>query len=253
VNADYGYVIPTRGDNLKWLEQAIFSIRCFDKDCEIVVVLKNQNEEINDLSDRYRIKLIQESRPGVFSALNDGVRYLESQGFKFFAFLGDDDLVMPNSGRNLRAGIKTENIKAVYGQCWYADKDLMVLAKNKGYPALQRFMLVLPNLIPNPGALISIEAWSLIGGYEVSYNWAADLDFWIKLRKLGTIKFVDTPMSIFRWHESSLTAGQRQKSLEESSLIRSIHTPRSMKIVFKILEKASTWMSELMLEQKMKK
>jgi GT2 family glycosyltransferase len=84
--------------------------------------------------------------------------------------------------------------------------------------------LWIPNLIPNPGTLISVEAWQKVGGYDEVYKWAGDLDFWIKVRQLGQIKFVDVPMSYFRWHEDSLTAGQRDLSIAEATLVRTSHT-----------------------------
>jgi GT2 family glycosyltransferase len=96
--------------------------------------------------------------------------------------------------------------------------------KNSGYPRLHRFLSWVPNLIPNPGTLISVAAWKKVGGYNEAYRWAGDLDFWLKIRKFGEIKFVDVPMSYFRWHEDSITAGQRELSLAEATIIRTNHT-----------------------------
>jgi hypothetical protein len=78
-------------------------------------------------------------------------------------------------------------------------------------------------LIPNPGTLISINAWKNLGGYDTRYRWAGDLDFWIRLQKIGKIQFLDIPMSMFRWHDESLTAGQRIHSLSEASTVRLAH------------------------------
>jgi GT2 family glycosyltransferase len=251
LTADIGYVIPTLGLKLDWLEQSLASIRTFDDDSKIVVVCNSITAELKVLTNRYSASLILERNKGVFAAINLGAEFLSERNVDYFGFLGDDDILMPNSGRNLRKAFKSQSVKAAYGQCWYVDKNNQVLMKNKGYPAAHRFLLFLPNLIPNPGALIEMKAWKQLGGYHEEFKWAGDLDFWIRLSKIGKIKFVDVPMSMFRWHTESLTAGQRTSSLEEAFFIKQKYTPYFLKQIGKILNYALTAAGELFRKRKM--
>jgi GT2 family glycosyltransferase len=219
-----GYVVPTLGLNLPSLKQCLSSIRSFDEECEIVLVTKESSDELLAVAHLFSATLLLETGRGVFAAVNQGVAFLLESKIPIFSFLGDDDILMPSSGQNLIGAFENSTTLAAYGQIWYVDKNLNVLMKNPGYPKFHRFLLWIPNLIPNPGTLISVEAWQKVGGYDETYKWAGDLDFWIKIRRLGQIKFVDVPMSYFRWHEDSLTAGQRDLSIAEATLVRTSHT-----------------------------
>jgi glycosyltransferase involved in cell wall biosynthesis len=219
-----GYVVPTLGLKIPWLKQSLASIRTYDNECEIVLIANQISEDLTEVAKTFSASLLLEARPGLFAAVNQGVSFLHEKGVKIFSFLGDDDILMPSAGQNLLKGFSDSSTLAVYGQVWYVDENLGVLMKNTGYPHLHRFQAWIPNLIPNPGTLISVDAWRRVGGYNEHYNWAGDLDFWIKLRKFGKIKFIDVPMSFFRWHEGSHTAGRRNSSVSEATLVRTNHT-----------------------------
>ncbi len=239
-----GYVVPTLGTNLAWLKQSLSSIRLSDLDSDIVIVSKISNQDLNEIGIHFGATILQESGRGVYAAINQGVSYLHEKGVPVFSFLGDDDVLMPGAGKNLLKAFADPETLVSYGQIWYVDKELNVLMKNPGYPRLHKFILWIPNLIPNPGTLISVEAWRKIGGYDTAYRWAGDLDFWIKVRKIGKIKFLDVPMSFFRWHDESLTAGQRELSISEATLVRTSHTNKYLLWPRKIWEVALTKIGE---------
>jgi GT2 family glycosyltransferase len=246
-----GYIVPTLGSNLPMLKQCLASIRSYDTDSEIVLIAKQISDELSALTSFYSATLLPETGRGVFAAVNQGVIFLREKDIPIFAFLGDDDILMPGSGQNLLTAFSDSQILAVYGQVWYVDKNLNVLMKNPGYPQFHRFIPWIPNLIPNPGTLISTAAWQQVGGYNEAYRWAADLDFWIRVRKLGVIKFLDIPMSCFRWHEDSLTAGQRALSLAEATLIRTKHTKWYLLWFRKLWELVITNLGELIRGNRM--
>ena len=227
------------------------SIRISDVDSEIIVVSKIMNHDLTEIAVHFDASILQESGRGVYAAINQGVSYLYEKGIPIFSFLGDDDVLMPGAGRNLLKSFIDSDTVVSYGQIWYVDKDLNVLMKNPGYPRLNKFIMWIPNLIPNPGTLISVEAWHKIGGYDTAYRWAGDLDFWIKVRKLGKINFLDVPMSFFRWHDESLTAGQRELSIAEATLVRTSHTSRFLLWPRKIWEIVLTNIGEYLRKLRM--
>ena len=73
-----------------------------------------------------------------------------------------------------------------------------------------------PDLIPQPGMLIRASAWTHVGGLDVTYRLAFDLDLLLRLKRVG--RFIDTGvvLSSFRWHGDSLTVDDRGLNLAES-------------------------------------
>ena len=247
-----GYVIPTLGNNLEWLDEALASIRNYDSDSKIVIVSKILQDQLKTLAHRYKSEIVLEREEGVYAAINQGIEVVQSLGVKYFAFLGDDDILMPNAGKNLLKAFDEERVVAAYGEIWYVDEDLNVLMKNGGYPWLHRFLAWVPNIVPNPGTIISIAAWREVGGYRTNLRWAGDLDFWLRVKKNGKFKFVDVPMSMFRWHNASLTKGQRNLSLQEATKVRKTHTPKYLMPIRIIWEIVITKLGEYLTARKMK-
>ena len=237
--------------NLTWLRQSLSSIRLSDSESEIVIVSKITNPALTEIAVLFNATILEETGRGVYAAINQGVSFLREREIPIFSFLGDDDVLMPGAGKNLLQAFADPDTLVSYGQIWYVDKELKMLMKNPGYPRLHRFILWIPNLIPNPGTLISVDAWHKIGGYDTAYRWAGDLDFWIKVRKLGKINFSDVPMSFFRWHDESLTAGQRELSISEATLVRTSHTNRYLLWPRKIWEFVLTNIGEYLRKLRM--
>lgn len=214
-----GVVIPTLGENLDWLEQSLGSIRVASKDVKIVLIVRSTDLSLEKLAIKYEATLIEENSAGVYPALNQGIRKL-SETCDFYMYLGDDDLLFPTSIKNLSHHFESESVVAAYGAIDYIDKDMKVIMRNPTYFFAVFMLCWVPNLIPNPGAIIRISAWDKLQGYDERYRWASDLDFWIRLRAIGKIRRSKIVVAAFRWHANSMTAGQRDSSLKEASKVR---------------------------------
>jgi GT2 family glycosyltransferase len=245
-----GYVVPTLGNNLEWLAHSLESLRLSSKDCKIVIVTNSRTEPLTQLAEKYSTVLVEEETRGVYPALNQGVALLESLGADYFAFLGDDDVLIPGSTSNLLKEFQDPTVAVAYGRIWYVDKKLITKMSNSGYPILKILLSWIPNIIPNPGTLIRISHFNKIGKYDPALKWAGDLDLWLRIRKIGKIRFVDTPVALFRWHDESLTAGQRRESLKEASLVRSRNSKKILKPFHMIWEPFITLIGEILRKMK---
>jgi hypothetical protein len=214
-----GVVIPTLGQNFNWLEQSLGSVRVASREVKIVLVTPSINSTLENLASKYDAILLQETSKGIYPAINQGIRLL-SETCDFYMYLGDDDLLFPTSITNLSHHFDSESVAAVYGAIEYIDKDMNVLMKNPTYFFAVLMLRWIPNLIPNPGAIVRISAWEKLQGYNENYRWASDLDFWIRLKDIGAIRRSKPIVTAFRWHEKSMTAGQRDSSLKEASRVR---------------------------------
>ena len=87
---------------------------------------------------------------------------------------------------------------------------------NRAGPWASRILGWGPDLIPQPGMLVRLDAWRAVGGLDETYRFAFDLDLLLKLKRLGPLIDVGHVVSSFRWHPDSLTVGDRDTNLAES-------------------------------------
>jgi hypothetical protein len=157
---------------------------------------------------------------GLAAAINAGVKSLP-QSISIINWLGDDDYINPRS-INVALSVLSANDRTVmvYGSCTYVDQDNKMVWQNRSGGFAAKILRFGPCLIPQPGALIKRKAFIEAGGLNEGLGWAFDLDLFIKLSKLGTLKFVGMNLASFRWHSDSLTVSLRRNSVQEASRVR---------------------------------
>ena len=149
-------------------------------------------------------------------AINAGVG-VASDAIRYVNWLGDDDLLEPDSIEVTRSALeRNPDATVAYGACRYIDADGKQLWVSKAGPWASRILSWGPDLIPQPGMLVRLDAWRAVGGVDESYRFAFDLDLLLKLRRIGPLVDVGRIVSSFRWHADSLTVGDRDTNLAES-------------------------------------
>jgi GT2 family glycosyltransferase len=98
-----------------------------------------------------------------------------------------------------------------------------------------------PDLVPQPGSLIRRSAWQAVGGVRTDLGWAFDFDLFLKLSKVGTLRFIPVVLAAFRWHADSLSVGQRRDSVREASQVRRDHLPPWIRPISGIWERPVRW------------
>ena len=202
----------------------------------VAIVAPNKDVVVDGLDKALFDLFVPDPMLGLAVAVNAGILALPETA-SFINWLGDDDLLIPGS-LAITLDVLTNNPKAVlaYGGCEYIDENGALLWKNKSGRYASPLLHFGPQLIPQPGALMRRDAYTAIGGLNTSYKWAFDLDLLIRLKKVGTLQFVDTTLAKFRWHEGSLSVGGRKGSVNEASSIRRASLPRVLRIVSPLWE-----------------
>jgi hypothetical protein len=100
-----------------------------------------------------------------------------------------------------------------------------------------------PDLVPQPGAVIDRSAFVDIGRLDESLKWAFDLDLFIRLAQEFQPRHLNETVAQFRWHEGSLTAGQRRGSIAESAKVRRHHLPRWIRPIASLWEVPGQFLS----------
>lgn len=211
-------IVPTLGRRPEMLHKTLASIRDQGVASLVVIVGPTDNAVLTDIAGQYGAELVED--PGSLpSAVNAGAA--TRPDLEFVNWLGDDDLLEPDSLRSTVDALD-HNPSAVvaFGSCRYIDEDdreLWISSAGRLAPWILSWG---PDLIPQPGMLVRMDAWQEVGGVDESLRFAFDLDLLLKLKRLGPFVRVSQVVSCFRWHGDSLTVSDRTESLRESEEAR---------------------------------
>jgi GT2 family glycosyltransferase len=229
-----GVVVPTLGTRAKFLEESLRSIRAGGP-CHITVVRPRSSvieTEILDLADQ----VLDDPGRGLAAAINSGIRALPTS-VRFATWLGDDDRLTKDSLAFSSAALERGAVFA-FGGCRYIDEDGNELWLNGSGRWTLPLMRCGPQLVPQPGSLFDRQIFEEIGGLDESYNWAFDLDLFLRLLRHGRAVYVDQTLAEFRWHPGSLSVGSRRGSVAEASAIRRRSMPRPLRALSVLWEPA---------------
>ena len=213
-------VVPTLGRRPDYLEQTLQSVVGQSEPVELVVVCPTQAKAARELAGRFGARIVND--PGNLpAAINLGVAASDANRVEYVTWLGDDDLLEPESLTWTIAALDRdpESVLA-YGWCRYIDPEGRPLWVNKTGKHAEVVLAWGPQLIPQPGMVVRRRAWDDVGGVDASLSLAFDFDLILKLRRVGRMVCVDRIVSAFRWHPDSLTVSSRSRNLDESELVK---------------------------------
>lgn len=236
-------ILPTLGERLEFLEEALKSVQDQGRIADCVVVSPDR-QEVRALAQRFGATWLEDPARGIPAAVNAGLT--ARVGHEFYSWLGDDDLLRP-AGLELLVSLLDLHKDAVlaYGGCDYILRDGQVVAvSNAG--KLARFLLPWgPNLIPHPATMIRFDDLEAIGGFDESLNFTLDLDAFLKLRKRGRFVSTTQTVSAFRWHSQSITVSDRRGSISEAVAVKKRHLPPFVRPFHFIWNYPVAWASAL--------
>jgi GT2 family glycosyltransferase len=232
---EVGIIVPTVGNRPELLLQCLRSIRKSGEAHICLVATAGFSTEqyfLSGLIDQAE----EDLGDGLAAAINQGVRALPAH-LKYFSWLGDDDLLLQDSLVTASAILEKEPDTAmVYGSCDYIDKSGTTLWTNRSGSWASRLLSFGPDMIPQPGCLIRRQSFDSVGGLQTGYKFAFDFDLFIRLKKVGKLRFADKVLAQFRWHPDSLTVKQRVNSASEASSVRVSHLPRGLRSISEFWE-----------------
>jgi GT2 family glycosyltransferase len=212
-------VVPTLGRRPELLALTLASITGQSEPADIVVVIPAGAAEARKLATNAGATLLDD--PGsISSAINAG---FASAGphHAFTNWLGDDDLLAPDAlGVAVRALDAAPDAVMSFGYCDYIDDRGRRLFTSRAGRFAPWLMTWGPNLVPQPGALIRVDALRKVGDVDETLQYAMDLDLFLRLRRMGRLVNTRTTLASFRWHADSTTVANRSKSLAESESVK---------------------------------
>jgi hypothetical protein len=220
-----GLVIPTLGERPKYLLEALQSIKANQQIHVCLVAPKNVIA--SGISDRSEIDQITvDMGLGLAAAINKGIASLPSH-LKYVSWLGDDDSLVLNSHNDVVKYFEP-GVVAIYGDCNFVDENSDVFWNFRTSQLALKILSWGPNRIPQPGSFYLRTALEEIGYLDESLSWAFDQDMFLRLRRIGRVRYVKMTFANFRWHPDSLSSGGRLNSLLEASKVRRNHAPKGL-------------------------
>ncbi len=214
-------VVPTMGTRPDYIAETFDSLDAqAGVRLTVAVVAPAGADAARAECERRGYVFVAQTGRGMSNAINEGW-LAAGQGAEFWAWLGDDDLLTPDS-----LLVATEHLRRraraamVFGRCRYIDDE--------GRPIFEvrpgRMAAVLlrwgPDLVPQPGSLARASAVRAAGVLDESLRYAMDLDLFLRLRAQGTIDYLPTVLGAFRWHAGSTTVSGRTASDAEARQVR---------------------------------
>jgi glycosyltransferase involved in cell wall biosynthesis len=74
--------------------------------------------------------------------------------------------------------------------------------------------------ISQQGAFFTKKIYDEVGGLDESFNYCMDYDLWLKIMKVGKIKFIPDQLAVFRFHPASKTMSSPSRFKKEEDRIR---------------------------------
>ena len=230
-----GIVIPTIFERPKYLFEAIASIRAAG-DAYILLSSIDNPEMVSrylHLVDQHNL---EQTGGNLASKINHALNQLPSD-CEFVGWLGDDDLLAPQSLRRAVSALQENHeLALVYGSCDYIDANGKRIGHNPSGNWAKKLMLFGPFLIPQPGSVWRRSAFDAIGGIDHRFSLAFDHDLFLRLTNYSGAKYLGNPQAAFRWHEGSLSVGNRWASVLEASRVRRKHYNRVIKPMMSLWE-----------------
>jgi glycosyltransferase involved in cell wall biosynthesis len=215
----------------KYLQECIESaLNQTYKNIEIIAV--NDGSKDNSLkileSFNDKIKIISKKNGGTATALNEGIRKMTGEWFKW---LSADDVLYPNAIEELikeAKKIPDKKSTVFYTNYDIIDSNSKVVKQfiEPNYNDLSLFdfnVILLDHYIGNgTTSLIHKSSLDEYGNFDESIGFAEDYELWLRFCLLHNCRLHLVPIILaqYRTHETQLTAKKMDKALEKANEIR---------------------------------
>ena len=235
-------VVPTLGRRPELLEKSLSSIRSQGRTDLDLVAVAPAGRGVEELVETHGGRFVLDPGTGGLSgALNAGLA-AAVPGTKYFAWLGDDDLLSEGSLDATHAALEAHpDAVMVFGWCDYIDEHDNVVFRSRAGRLAAATITFGPNLIPQPGSLFRFEDVVAVGGLDESVRLAMDLDLFLRLRRRGRLIALRRTVASFRWHADSATVSGETESMEESDQLRMKYMPRPVALAYRGLRWPGRW------------
>ena len=129
--------------------------------------------------------------------------------------MNSDDLYLPGAVSSAVSALYRSGAGLAHGGWRRIAADGTLLDEQAPLQFDYTEQLHLRNLIAQPAAFFTREAFVAAGGLDTRYHFALDYDLWLRLARCAPVVEVDQPLAAFRVHDTSKTALEYRRFVPE--------------------------------------
>jgi glycosyltransferase involved in cell wall biosynthesis len=197
-------------NSARYLGQAIESVQAQQyTDYEIIVVDDGSTDDTAQVAARYadKVRYLYQNNQGLPGTRNSGVAVSSGE---YLAFLDSDDLFLPHKLRVQVAALDAApELSLVASGYQYINQDNRVLGDErpwKGRPCTDLASILRGGLTAVHATLLRRTSFDRIGGFDPSFRYAEDMDFWYRLSLSdGIITWAPSIVCQYRIHPNNMS------------------------------------------------
>jgi glycosyltransferase involved in cell wall biosynthesis len=203
-------VVTPSLNQARFVEDAVRSVLAQDYSrIEHVVVDGGSTDGTLDILARYdHLRWISEPDAGQADALRKGLELARGQ---IFGWLNADDVYLPSAVRTAVEALRLSGAGLVYGGYRVLHEGGESAFEIPAHAFDFDMLLNAKNLVPQPSAFFTREAYEAVSGVDPRYHYAMDYDLWVRIARGFDVAVVDGILSGFRFQSESksVTAADR--------------------------------------------
>lgn len=220
--AKISLIIPTY-NRVGHVEQAIVSVLEQDyENFDLLVIDDGSEDETPQLLKRIesrdrsgRFKWLRQENAGQAAALNRAFAMVDGD---LIGYLSSDDLLLPGAFEKLAQAAEADPEAEVFYP-WYRISDLAGKPVEETRGPSHDFITALQQgaCFPGVGALVRRSFYERVGGWDISYRYTPDLEWW--LRSTDTkFRCVQEVLAVYTLHPGTLTFDSEKRRRYEERL-----------------------------------
>jgi glycosyltransferase involved in cell wall biosynthesis len=191
---------------------------------EHIVVDGGSNDGTLDVLQRYaHLRWLSEPDRGQADAVNKG--FAMAQG-TIFGWLNSDDMYLPGAISAAVGVLLETGCGLVHGGWRQIDEQGRRIRDVEAVPFDLRRQLDYANLVAQPGALFTREAFEAVGGLDTSYRYAMDYELFLRIGGRFEVRHVDRVQASYRYHPDSKTVAESEGFVDETFRAARTHGAR---------------------------
>ncbi len=191
----------------KYLERTIWSVaeqRKAYPNIEHIVVDGNSKDNTLEILNKYSYIVRWKSEPdkGFAEAVNKGLAMATGE---IIGIQSSDDLYINGAVRKaVDALLKHPEVAMVFGHFAIIDRDDNILSLGSPFPqfTLENY-LALDFVIPQPSAFFRQEIVKTLGGFDLTVDYVADMEFWLRIALRYPVISIPECLSYVRVHSEA--------------------------------------------------